>query len=58
MKRRVIELPGANVELPLADNTSEALKIFRGTNERFRELPWPRPFDRTTHLIERARRAT
>jgi site-specific DNA-methyltransferase (adenine-specific) len=47
----VVKLQGEEIELPLADNTSEALKIFRAANAFFRTVPWPEPFDRTTHSI-------
>ena len=47
----VIWLHGREIALPVADNTPEALKIFRAANERFRQVPWPRPFDRTCHEI-------
>ncbi len=47
----VVKLHGEEIELPLADNTSEALKIFRAANAFFRTVPWPEPFDRTTHSI-------
>lgn len=57
MKRRtirsakVVRLFGEDIELPLADNTAEALQIYRAANERFRQLPWPKPFDATTHRL-------
>lgn len=47
----VIRLHGKDIELPLSDNTPEALKIFRAENERFRQIPWPAPFDKTEHRI-------
>ena len=47
----VIRLFDEDIELPLADNTSEALQIYRAANERFRQLPWPQPFDRTVHRL-------
>lgn len=37
--------------MPLADNTPEALQIYRAANERFRQVPWPKPFDATTHEL-------
>ena len=49
--KNVVKLHGEEIELPLADNTSEALKIFRAANAYFRTVPWPEPFDRTTHSI-------
>ena len=39
------------IELPLADNTAEGLEIYRAVNKRFRQAPWPRPFDTTTHTV-------
>lgn len=53
-KSRIVTLSGQEIELPLADNTSEALKIYRAANERFREIPWPTPFDSTTHQVKKA----
>lgn len=47
----VVDLLGEGFELPLADNTQEALKIYRAANERFRQVPWPQPFDRTRHEV-------
>src|SRR5205085_5921649 len=47
----VIRLHGEDIELPLSDNTPEALKIFRAANERFRQIPWPAPFDKTEHRV-------
>ncbi|WP_128892981.1 site-specific DNA-methyltransferase [Erythrobacter sp. HKB08] len=48
---RVVKLHGEEIELPLADNSSEALKIFRAANERFREVPWPAPYSSTNHEL-------
>lgn len=47
----VVELFDGDIELPLSDNTPEALRIFRAANERFRQIPWPKPFDRTEHQV-------
>jgi modification methylase len=47
----IINLHGEEIELPLADNTPEALQIYRAANERFRQIAWPKPFDRTTHTL-------
>ena len=44
----------AGVEQPPPDNTPEGLKILRAANERFRQIPWPAPFDRTTHALRLA----
>ncbi len=37
--------------LPLNDNTPEALEAFREANKHFRTVPWPSPFDKTTHRL-------
>jgi site-specific DNA-methyltransferase (adenine-specific) len=47
----VIELLDGDIRLPSADNTSQALRIYRAANERFRQVPWPAPFDVTTHRL-------
>ena len=47
----VVELIPGGIELPEADNTSEGLKILRAANERFRQVPWPSPYDQTTHTL-------
>jgi modification methylase len=47
----IIKVFDQEIELPLADNTAEALQIYRAANERFRQVPWPKPFDRTTHRL-------
>ncbi len=47
----VISIRGEEVTLPAADNTSEALKVFRAANAYFRNIPWPSPFDQTFHAI-------
>ncbi|MGH7917095.1 MAG: DNA-methyltransferase [Candidatus Binataceae bacterium] len=47
----IVRLHGEELELPLADNTPEAVQIYRAANERFREVPWPPPFDRTRHEL-------
>ncbi|MGZ8874758.1 MAG: DNA-methyltransferase [Halobacteriota archaeon] len=46
-----MKLLGENIELPMADNTPEALKILRAANNRFRQVPWPEPFHRTEHRL-------
>lgn len=51
MASNIIRLHGEDIELPSADNTSEALKVFRAANAYFRTVPWPEPYDRTTHSI-------
>jgi len=50
-KDKVISLFNGEIELPLADNTSEALRVYRAANERFRQIPWPAPYDVTTHTV-------
>lgn len=35
----------------LEDNTSEGLRALLEANEIFREIPWPAPFDRTSHKV-------
>ena len=50
-KPRLIEFPPTDIELPLADNTSEGLKILRAANEQFRQVAWPAPYDRTVHEV-------
>lgn len=47
----VVTLFNPDVELSLSDNTPEALKIFRAANEHFRQIPRPKPFDRTEHQV-------
>ena len=48
----VVSLFEAGKVPPAPDNTPEGLKILRTANERFREIPWPSPFDRTTHALQ------
>jgi modification methylase len=50
-KDNVVTIFGGEIELPTADNTSEALQIYRAANERFRQVAWPRPFDKTSHTL-------
>ena len=50
---RLVELILGDIEFPLADNTSDGLKILRAANEQFRQVPWPAPYDRTTHELRR-----
>ena len=52
-RSRLIEFPPSNIELPLADNTSEGLKILRAANEQFRQVPWPAPYDETMHELQK-----
>jgi modification methylase len=37
--------------LPEADNTSEGLASLLAANQKFRNSPWPHPFDQTTHRL-------
>jgi site-specific DNA-methyltransferase (adenine-specific) len=39
--------------LPLNDAAPGALKIYREANEHFRTVPWPAPFNKTTHRLHR-----
>ena len=52
-KAGIVELIRQDIELPETDNTSDGLKVLRAANERFRQMPWPSPFDRTTHAVQR-----
>src|ERR1043165_119933 len=45
----IVKLFGGEIHLPISDNTSQALSIYRAANERFRQIPWPSPFDKTQH---------
>jgi DNA modification methylase len=49
----VIKLFGETIELPLSDNTSEAMAIYRAANESFRQVAWPAPYSQTTHKLWR-----
>jgi site-specific DNA-methyltransferase (adenine-specific) len=49
---KVIKLRDGDPDLSAADNSPEGLKILRAANERFRQIPWPAPYDRTTHQLE------
>ena len=48
----IVPLRAEGFDLPLQDNTSEALKIYRAANERFREVSWPFPFNTTRHFLK------
>jgi modification methylase len=39
--------------LPINDAAPGALKIYREANEHFRTVPWPAPFNKTTHRLQR-----
>jgi site-specific DNA-methyltransferase (adenine-specific) len=41
----------ASFRLPLSDNTAQALQAYRDANDHFRTVPWPAPFDKTTHRL-------
>ena len=47
----VVKIFNGEMELPAADNTAEALQVYRAANERFRQVPWPAPFNQTTHAV-------
>jgi modification methylase len=51
VRTNLVILRGEEIELPLADNTAQAAQIYRAANERFREVPWPAPFDKTWHEL-------
>lgn len=38
-------------KLPLNDATPDALRVYREANYHFRTVPWPAPFDKTTHYL-------
>lgn len=42
---------GNRLKLPKNDNTPEALAQLRHANLIYRRLPWPHPFDKTTHRL-------
>lgn len=48
---KIIRLRDEIIELPFADNTPEAVQIYRAANERFRQVQWPAPFHRTRHVV-------
>src|SRR5579872_6387505 len=50
-RNNVISLFDGDIRLPEADNTSQALKVYRAANERLRQIPWPAPIDATTHEL-------
>ena len=50
-KKNVVELFDGDIELSAADNTPEGLKVLRAANERFRQVPWPEPFNQTEHRL-------
>ncbi len=37
--------------LPAEDNTPEGLQALLAANRQYREVPWPEPFNRTTHRL-------
>ncbi len=45
--------PQHEPELPveLLDNTTEGLRALLAANDAFRQLPWPAPYDATSHEI-------
>jgi site-specific DNA-methyltransferase (adenine-specific) len=50
-KTNVIAFKGKTSDLPLADNTSEALKVYQAANKWYRENPWPAPYNKTRHQL-------
>lgn len=50
-RKNVISFFDGDIRLPEADNTSQALKVYRAANERLRQIPWPAPFDKTMHEL-------
>lgn len=38
-------------ELPEVDNTSDSLASLMAANQRYRSVPWPAPFDQTSHRL-------
>lgn len=48
---KLINIHDPEFRLPTADNSPEGLKIFRAANERFRQIPWPAPYNSTRHLV-------
>src|SRR6266851_3588992 len=51
MRRESLDSYYFLADLPGADNTPEALKRYREINAILRTVPWPAPFDATTHKI-------
>lgn len=47
----VKSVAGVSFKLPLKDNVSGALEAYQTANSHFRTVPWPAPFDRTTHRL-------
>ena len=47
----VESLAKVTFRLPLNDATPGALAHYRAANDHFRTVPWPKPFDRTTHRL-------
>ena len=47
----VVKIFDGEMELPAADNTAKALQVYRAANERFRQVPWPKPFHKTSHSL-------
>ena len=50
-KPNIIAFKGSIFKLPVADNTSEALKIYQAANKWFRENPWPEPYHTSRHQL-------
>lgn len=39
------------IDLPVSDNTPDAIKVYRAANQLFRTEAWPDPFRSTTHTL-------
>jgi modification methylase len=50
-RSNVVSIFNGEIELPAADNTAQALQVYRAANERFRQARWPQPFDKTRHAL-------
>ena len=61
MSKRSIAIPdgfvrgshqkSTSIQLPLADNTPEALAALLAANIQYRQEPWPAPFNTTVHKL-------
>lgn len=51
MRREQLDSYYFLANLPSSDNTPEALKRFREVNALLRTVPWPAPYDVTTHKV-------
>lgn len=53
MRREPLDSYYFLADLPVSDNTPEALRRLREVNAHLRTLPWPAPFDTTNHRAHR-----